>query len=98
MIELSLMPVPNQRFTASLGGHLWEILIKKANVSMVASVSCDGEVLINSSRIVCGQPMIPFRHLSQNGNFLLTTINDEEPDWTNFSDSQRLFFVGPDND
>lgn len=96
MIEIPILPQPNQRFTVTLGGHLWDVTIKKATISMVATVRRDGEIIIRSSRIVSNAPIIPFRYLATAGNFQLQTIGDQEPDWQLFGDSQHLFFLEPD--
>ena len=95
MRELSLLPVPNQRLSAVLGGVLWDIEIKTLQAHMAASFWVDGELLLQGQRIVCNAPMIPYRYLATSGNFVIVTPGDADLDWQQFGVSQSLFFIEP---
>ena len=96
MRELSLLPVPNQRLSVALDGVLWDVEIKTLQAHMAASIWADGVELIQGQRIVCGRPIIPYKHLATRGNFAIVSAGGECIDWQKFGATQSLFFIEPE--
>ena len=92
--ELDLKAVPNQQISFDRNGIRWEITLKIALTSMVAFISRDNVQLIPSGvRVCCNSPIIPFKHLSGSGNFMLLTDGEEEADYNKFGLTQFLVFI-----
>lgn len=92
MQEIPLLVIPNQSMTVDLETKQFDIRIKEADGCMVADVSIDGEAIVTGQRIVAGEPIIPYFYL-QNGNLIVSTLNDELPCWEEFGSSQALLYL-----
>ena len=95
MIEIDLIQAPNQSFSITIGGALWELSIKVARGTMLADVKRDGVDLVVGQRIVAEFPLLPYRHLSHQGNFAILTRDGELPWWEEFGRSQSLIYLEP---
>lgn len=92
---IELLPVPNQMFSATINGVLWELTIKAARRTMLADVKRDGIDLVLGQRIVAEFPILPYRYLSHAGNFAILTRDGELPWWEEFGRSQSLVYLEP---
>lgn len=90
-----LLAVPNQTFSATINGVLWELTIKVARGTMLADVRRDGVDLVVGQRIVAESPILPYRYLSHQGNFAILTRDGELPWWEEFGRSQSLIYLEP---
>ena len=95
MRDISLLAVPNQTFSATINGVLWELTIKVAVGTMLADVRRDGVDLVLGQRIVAEFPILPYRYLSHQGNFAILTRDGELPWWEEFGRSQSLIYLEP---
>lgn len=95
MRDISLLAVPNQTFSVTIDGVLWELSIKVARGTMLADVKRDGVDLVLGQRIVAEFPILPYRHLSHAGNFAILTRDGELPWWEEFGRSQSLVYLAP---
>ncbi len=95
MIEIDLIQAPNQSFSATINGVLWELTIKAAVGTMLADVRRDGANLVLGQRIVAEFPILPYRYLSHRGNFAILTRDGELPWWEEFGRSQSLVYLEP---
>lgn len=95
MRDIGLLAVPNQTFSATINGVLWELTIKVARGTMLADVRRDGVDLILGQRIVAEYPILPYRYLSHQGNFAILTRDGELPWWEEFGRSQSLVYLDP---
>lgn len=95
MLQLDIQALPNQQFTSDIDGHRVAITLRVAINVMVADVSLDDVVLIRGVRVVTGQPILPYPYISNWGNLVLTTQNDELPWWENFGQDQFLYYLTP---
>ena len=95
MRDISLLAVPNQTFSATINGVLWELTIKVAIGTMLADVRRDGVDLVLGQRIVAEFPILPYRYLSHQGNFAILTRDGELPWWEEFGRSQSLIYLEP---
>lgn len=93
MQTINLVPVPNQSFTVTINGILWELTIKVANQVMAADIIRDRRLLVAGSRILADTPIIPYEYLSTEGNFAIITPNGEIPWWKNFGDTHTLVYL-----
>lgn len=95
MRDITLLAVPNQTFSATINGVLWELTIKAAVGTMVADVKRDGVDLVLGQRIIAEFPILPYRYLSHQGNFAILTRDGELPWWEEFGRSQSLIYLEP---
>ncbi|WP_313624083.1 hypothetical protein [Achromobacter sp.] len=95
MRDITLLAVPNQTFSATINGVLWELTIKAAIGTMLADVKRDGVNLVLGQRIVAEYPILPYRYLSHQGNFAILTRDGELPWWEEFGRSQSLIYLDP---
>jgi len=93
--DITLLAVPNQTFSATINGVLWELSIKVARGTMLADVRRDGVDLVLGQRIVAEFPILPYRHLSHLGNFAILTRDGDLPWWEEFGQSQSLIYLEP---
>lgn len=92
MIEVALARVPNQSLSIRLENNLYNLILKETNGCMSATVIRNNITLLSNIRLVAGTPMIPYEYLEA-GNFVLTTLDDDLPDWNQFGISQSLIYV-----
>ena len=59
---------------------------------MVFDLEQDGTTILTGSRVLAGEPLIPYEYLEA-GNFILLTINDELPSWKEFGATQKLIYL-----
>lgn len=95
MIQIDIAAVPNQRFTSRLGDSFFEIELKATAGVMSATVTVNGAIVVQNARVVAGEPIVPYRYL-ETGNFVITTLNEELPDWQKFGVSQFLVYASAD--
>lgn len=87
--------IPNQQFSVNIGQDRWTIRLVSAAGIMCADLLLNEQVILLGQRLVAGQRVIPYEHLSTAGNFLLRTEHDELPDWRLFGSTQTLLYLEP---
>lgn len=92
MLEVPLLPIANQTMTVDLDAGQFTLTIREATGVMVADVTLDGGVIVSGTRILAGEPIIPYAYLQQ-GNFVLFTLNDDLPYWDQFGEAQHLVYL-----
>lgn len=92
MRNIPLTQDPNQELTVRLDDRRYTLRLKAANGVMVADVSIDGAVILRGTRVLAGEPIIPYVYL-QDGNFILLTVDDALPDYAQFGVTQSLVFL-----
>lgn len=90
--EIPLSAVPNQSLTVTLDDERLVLTLKEANGVMVADLERNGTVLLSGTRVLAGEPIIPYGYL-ESGNFIMLTLNDELPDWRQFQTTQSLIYL-----
>lgn len=95
MIEIDLIQAPNQAFSITINGVVWDLAIKVARGAMLADVKRDGMDLVVGQRIVAEFPILPYRYLSHQGNFAILTRDGDLPWWEEFGRSQSLVYLEP---
>lgn len=94
---IPLNTVPNQRLRVTLGGHEWELTLKAARGVMCCDIRRDDVVIVQGIRMMPEQPLIPYRHLTSDGNFAVLTEGDTLPWWELFDKMQTLIYWGDDD-
>lgn len=95
MQEIPLLQLANQTLTVDLEEKQFTITIKEANGCMMADVAINGEPIVTGARITAGEPIISYFYL-QDGNLILSTLNDQLPYWGEFGVSQALLYLTDD--
>ena len=90
--QIPIQPIPNQSFTVVLDNVSFDIVLKFTVNVMSATISADGVLLVQNTRVVPGFPIIPYRYLEQ-GNFVIQTLNDDYPNYEQFGTSQQLIYA-----
>lgn len=93
MRTIEIDAVPNQQFSVTIDGNRWSITLKQAVNAMVADVTLNEVPILYAQRLVSGTPMIPYRYLQGDGNFLILTENGELPNWERFGIDQTLIYA-----
>ena len=96
MLQIEIAPNPNQTFSVTLEGSVFDVTIKEANGVMVATVARDNVVLISNSRVLPFAPIIPYPYL-EHGNLFVSTENEEIPYYTAFGNTQMLYYLSQDD-
>lgn len=94
MRAIPLAAVPNQQLTATIDNVRYDLSLKVARGVLACTISIDGVLIISGSRVLAGEMLIPYRYM-ENGNFIMTTVNNELPDWPQLGTTQQLYFFSP---
>jgi hypothetical protein len=92
MRQIPLSNIPNQNFSFQADDNIYDITLQDVNNIMAATVSINSVLTISGQRIVAGFPIIPYRYLT-NGNFIITSENDDIPYWPQFGITQFFYYV-----
>lgn len=96
MIYLDLLKKPNQALTFTHKGNLWNIRLTAGNGVMFADIHLNSETIVLGQRVVADMLIIPYRYLSQEGNFAILTNDGEIPWWEEFELRHELVFFTPE--
>ena len=91
MLQLTLAPIPSQSFSTTLNSVIYNMRIFLAGNVMCCDLSINGVLTLTSQRLVAGALVIPYPYL-ENGNFLISTLNDELPYYDQFGTTQFLLY------
>jgi hypothetical protein len=94
MQQIDIANIPNQSFSASLDGNTFDFTIKETNGVMAMDLIINNITVLLGARLVSGAWIIPYAYL-ENGNFLISTLNDDYPYYTEFGISQFLLYASP---
>lgn len=75
----------------------WDISLRLTNGTISTTISLNQVVIVENLRVVANSLILPYLYEeSGNGNFILSTQNFQIPDYTQFSITQMLFYITPD--
>lgn len=94
MRVIPLAAEANQSFTATIDNVRYEIALKTARGVLVCDITVEGVTVITGGRVLAGEMLIPYKYL-ETGNFIMTTVNDELPEWSQLGSTQQLYFFSP---
>lgn len=89
---LPIQALPNQSFSVQLDNNQWAWTIEVANDGIAVTLSLNGNVVISGLNIAGGARIIPSEY-EEAGNFVLVTIDQEVPDYTQFGTGQQLVYL-----
>lgn len=92
---IPIQATANQSLTVQLGDDRYVIEIKVSVGCMAMTIERNEVVVIEGSRVLAGEPVIPYHYLEA-GNFILLTQDDALPDWQQFGITQSLVFLSED--
>ena len=91
---ISLPNYANARFKVRTDDNIWTVTLRSLKgITLVTIADKDG-VICYSTRAVVGQWLIPYKHLSQNGNFRFETDSSEEyPTYKNYGSFRFVYYT-----
>lgn len=92
MRVVPLSTAPNQEFTVTLDAVRWVLRFASLFGVMSVSIQRDGVTLLENTRALCGEALIPYQYL-QTGNFIFISLNDALPQASLFGSEQFLVYL-----
>ena len=93
MREIPLENIPNQGLETTIDNIDYSIQLRTIQVFTVADVYSNGKLICAGVRCVPGQALIPYKYLTQDGNFFFYCLNDDYPNYAYFGDTQKLVYL-----
>ena len=88
-----IQAIPNQEFSITLNGNVYDIGIGATAGVMSVSISLNGTLLVESLHAAACAPLIPAEYLEDgDGNFMFLTANNQLPNYTQFNVTQSLLY------
>ena len=95
MLEINLAAIPYQALSVNIDSIRYDLRIFLATNVMCCDLAINGIPVLTSIRLIAAGFVIPYRYL-ENGNFLITTLNDELPFYEQFNTTQFLTYLSQD--
>jgi hypothetical protein len=94
MIQIPITNIPNQSLSINFENVLYDITINASKDGSLAffTISINTVLIVSGVRALPDFPIIPYAYL-ENGNFILTTMNDEYPSFDQFGVTQFLILA-----
>lgn len=92
MLNVPLQAIPNQSFSIQIDNNTYDLAVYDCGNIMAVDVSINNTVIVTGERAVPNNFILPYRYL-ENGNFYITSLDDEYPDWRRFGLDQFMVFV-----
>lgn len=94
MIDIPLQAIANQELSIPLDGARFVLRVKESNGGMVMSITMDDVLLIQNTRIVGDDYVIPYAYLREGmGNFFMSTQDEAIPTWEEFGVTQFMVYA-----
>ena len=92
-LNIPLEAIPNQSLSVQLDEIRYEIRLHDIGGMMSADISIDDELILEGHRVVGGFPLIPYKHLeNEGGNFIFLTELGDLVYWNQFGITQSLLY------
>lgn len=95
LIQVPIIPIPNQSLTITLDNNLYNITLKETNGVMSSTIIRNNVLIQSNARISVGYYLIQYKYKTD-GNFFMITENDEYPYYTKFGSTQFLLYIPKD--
>lgn len=92
MQQIPIQALPNQSFSVILDNNQWDWTIELVNDAIAVTLFLNGNAVISGLNIVGGMRIIPSEY-EEAGNFVLVTMSQQVPDYTQFGTSQQLVYL-----
>lgn len=94
MRDIPLQRTPNQVIETTIDGVEYAIKLSTVQNNMtVADVYADGVLLKAGVRCIPAERLIPYKYLTNGGNFFWYCLNDDYPYYEYFGVTQRLVYL-----
>lgn len=94
MQQINLQNTPNQQFTITLDGVMFDITLRAVNDAMYADILANNVPVVSGARCVAGYQIMPYIYQEgTTGNFSFSTTNFELPWWEEFGITQTLYYL-----
>ncbi len=91
---IALQNIPNQTFSITLDQQLYSITLRTIGNETYASVTMNGNDIIDGIKCQPNTPVIPYPYLEgAGGNFSFYTPNDEYPNYEAFDTTHFLLYA-----
>lgn len=94
MRTIPIAALANQALSVTIDLTRFVISLKMARGALVADIAINGVVVIAGTRVLAGEMILPYRY-QELGNFILVTVNDELPEWSQLGVTQQLYYLAP---
>lgn len=88
---IPLQAIANQTLTIQVDDNQWVIGVRDANGNIAVSLFLNGAAVVENARAVSGMRIIQSKY-QEAGNFVISTQNQEIPDFTKFGVTQFLLY------
>jgi hypothetical protein len=95
MQQITLQAIANQTLTYQADNNVYDISVQATSGVMSATILINNTPIVTGARCVSGEFIIPYAYL-QIGNFFISTLNGDLPDYTKFGITQALIYVSQD--
>ena len=96
MIGIPLAAVANQTLFVQLDERAYTIALHTSGDNVLtADITRDNVLLAQGARVIPGAPLLPYRY-QESGNFVLSTSDEDLPDWAQLGVTQFLTYVSAD--
>ena len=96
MKKVNISAAMSQSFTVTLDDNSYTIGIRATSRGTLCDIAINGEQVFYGQMIIPGQFIIPYKYMEVSGNFVLSTNDDADIDYTEFGSSQFLYFYTGD--
>ena len=93
MIEIDLQQIPNQEFIRIVDNVRYRICLRSFHNLTLADVYINDVAVKNGLRCAANEPLIPYKYLTEGGNFVFVCLNNDYPYYTKFGETQTLVYM-----
>ncbi len=93
---IPLQKITNQAFTVTLNDTNYRIAIRTIQGLTFLSVWQNGEVLFYNQICTPNAFVNPYNYVSNNGKLYFKCLDNEYPNYTQFGNTQQLYFLTPE--
>lgn len=92
MLNIPLQAIPNQSFSLQINNSTYDLAVYDCGNIMAVDITINNAVIVTGVRAVPNNFLLPYRYL-ENGNFYITSLDGEYPDWRRFGLDQFMVFA-----
>ena len=96
MIQIDVQQIPNQEFEKEIDGKRYTIKLRTFHALTLADITIDDTVVKRSIRVCPNELIIPYKYLTQGGNFVFYSMDGSYPHYTKFGVTQQLVYLTDD--
>lgn len=89
----NLQPIPSQEFNTTLGDFTYSFRFVFCESFIAYDIKINDVDVITGGRILFGELLLIYPYQESDGNFILDIPSGDEPDYTQFNDTQFLVYL-----